>query len=256
MNSLRHALITRGIILAVLLFGLAVRAQPTATDAKPPVTFRTFAVGDSLSALFYDDRGKPVAVSAGNLFSHPYTAPEGGRLALYRLIPNADPQKPPHRVPVATVTLGDAGPYFVFLTAIHNPADPPRPRVEALVIDDSWEQHPEETIRVVNFSRVRVAVKIGDILSELASAEHRLFPYPMGEERKIRVQAAALTPDEGWVSRISGLKQFKRGARSTFVITDQMPPLREGPSSRPVEPIPGLLTLRNLIDTTPPPPKP
>lgn len=246
---------------ALLVIAVGLMTSPALAQPQPepvPTTFRTFAAGPFLSELFYEYQGKPVPVSAGNLFSRPYNVPEGGRVALYRLVPDAAPAKPPTRVPVTTMTIKQGGPYFVFLLATYNPTDPKRPFVEALVVDDSWEQHPAETIRVINFSQVRIAVKISDSVFELATKEHRVCPYPKGQSGKIRVQAAAKMGDEKWEARIGGLKQFKAGARSTFVISDEMPAGDDAPSSGQgwTQPVAGNLTLRNLIDTTPPPPKP
>lgn len=222
--------------MTVMLMAPAARAQPA---PKPPPTFRTLALGMSVDNIFYDQRGKAVPVAAGaSGFSAPYVVPEDNHLLFYRLVPPVPPETTPRRVTVADVRVSEEGGPFLILMMV----DPAAPAgMQVLVVDDSWEKHPTQTVLFFNFSRRRATVKLGETVRELNPAQSHLFPF--GAERQVWLQAA--TWDEGkWEMRVSGPQLTLPKTRSTVVIIDQEPS-DERPFTRD-------LLVRNFIDPEPP----
>jgi hypothetical protein len=224
----------------VLVLTPAARAQ---SAPKPPPTFRTLALGMSVDNIFYDQRGKAVSVTAGaSGFSAPYIVPEDNRLVFYRLVPPVPPETTPRRVTLADVRVAEDGGPFLILMMI-NPAAPAEMHV--LVVDDSWEKHPVQTMLLFNFSRRRTTVKLGEALRELNPVQSHLFPF--GADRQVWLQAA--TWDEGkWEMRVSGPQLTLPKTRSTVVLIDQEP--------SDERPITHDLLVRNFIDPQPAPPAP
>lgn len=222
---------------ALVVFASAARAQ-----SEPPVTtFRTLALGADVAEIFYDLRGKPVPVTAVSTgLSAPCEAPPGGEVVFYRLQPVEPPGAAPLRVNVAEVRMNDAGPYLVFMAA--NPETPAGIRVQA--VEDSWKTHPAETIRLFNFSRREIAVRIviKDLVVELTSGQNRVLPY--GASGQFWMQAATKEA-EGWVMRVSAPQVGPPGARITAILFDQKPSV-----DRPVT---HELDLIKFIDVAPPP---
>lgn len=226
-------------LLTVLSLCCFAHAQPAAAP-KPPAIFRTLALGSNVSDLFYDSLGKPVPITAGaSGFSAPHLAPKNGRLELYRELPPATPEGKPRRTIVATLQLGEGGPYLVFMvTGQQSPS-----QTNALVVDDSWEEHPARTMRVFNFSQRRALVKVGETVSEIAPSQSRLFTWPDGNQARLQV---ATREAGGWVLRAGGPQLTPPHSRSSVILLDQQPS-----EDRPVT---DELLVRNLIDSEPPAP--
>jgi hypothetical protein len=227
-------------LLAVLVFTFlepATRAQPEA----PPATFRTLAFGADVSEVFYDLHGKsvPIAAAAAGL-SMPYEVPAGGRVVFYRLQPAETPEGKPRRVNVADADLGGSGPFLVFMAA--RPESPGGTWIQ--VVGDSWEIHPVDTIRLFNFSRRNVAVKIviKDLVAELAPGEERILPYVAKGQFWLQ---AATKEAGGWIMRVSAPQVAPPTARITAIMFDQQP--------TPDRPVTHELDLVKYLDVAPPP---
>lgn len=225
--------------LAVLLLAWGISPVCYAQIApKPPVVFRTLALGAPVSGVFYDVKGAPIPVTAGGSgISSPYVAPEGGLVALYRLQPAEKAGEKPYRVPVAAIRIGEGGPYLVLMIVAEN-GD-----ISAKVIEDSWTIHPVKTVRVFNFSRRRAMVKLADSIVELPTTESHVFPYPDGNQVWLQ---AATKENETWVLRVGGPQAILPKARSTVVLIDQQPSIdRTNPRA---------VLVRNFIEFEPQPP--
>lgn len=227
-------------VCALGFFASAARAQPE----PPPAAFRTLAISADVSEVFYDLRGKPapvVAATAG--LSMPYEIPTGGRVVFYRLQPAETPGGKPRRVTVTDANLNGPGPFLVFMAA--SPESPGGIWVQ--VVEDSWATHPAETIRLFNFSRRNVAVKIviKNVVAELTSGQDRVLPYVANGQ--FWMQAATKEP-EGWVMRVSAPQVAPPTARITAIMFDQQPS-----ADRPVT---HELDLVKYIDVAPKPPAP
>jgi hypothetical protein len=227
----------------ILACCLPVTAQITAPSEKPQVTFRTLSVDQGVSGLFYDDHGKQIALSAGDLgFSSPYPCPASGLVALYREVPPVPPEEKPRRVPVTEFRLTGAGPHLVFFSSTRNPSDPAQPRINALVVDDSWTVHPTETVRIFNFCKTPAGVKFANHVLEIAPTQSETRPYPGGQQAWLK----AAVPAEGkWQVRISGPQAIVPNTRSTWVLLD-LPPTADQPDRYRI-------LVRNLIDFSPAP---
>lgn len=224
--------------LAAVVVTPTVRAQP---EPKPPVTFRTLALGAAVSGVFYELKGKPIAVTAGSSgFSSPYIVPEGGRVMLYRLLPPEKPEEKSRRVPVGDVQIGEGGPYLVLMIA-----EPETSQISTMLIEDSWGTHPVKTVRVFNFSRRRAMVKLGEFVVELPTTQSHIFPYPDGNQVWLQ---AATKENETWVLRVGGPQVTLPKARSTVVLIDQPVSIeRKNPFA---------VLVRNFIEFEPEPPAP
>ncbi|HEY0944331.1 MAG TPA: hypothetical protein VGD81_03660 [Opitutaceae bacterium] len=215
------------------------------TLSAAPV-FRTFSLGGDVSGLFYEDRGKPVALATSEAaFSTPYTRPPGSTLVLYRATPPARPGEKPGKVAVATVPLppGDA-PLLLLLAA--EPATPAGirdapPQISALAVDDSPEAHPTNAFRVFNFSRRNTAVKLADRTSELSAGADKLFPPVEGNRVWIQVAIAQRT---GWKRVAAGPRVVVPGARPSIFLRDVQP--------TPDNPDPLGLIVRTVFDAVTP----
>ena len=229
--------------LAILAFGFFASVA-CAEPEHPPATFRTLGIGGDVSDIFCDLRGKPVPVTAAAAgLSMPYEVPAGGRIAFYRLRSAETPEGKPRRVTVAEVNLNGAGPFLLFMGA--KPGAPGEVLVQ--VVDDSWQTHPAETIRLFSFSRRHVVVKIviKDVVVELTPGQDRILPY--GATGQFWIQAATREA-EGWVMRVSAPQVAPPTTRITAIMFDEQPS-----ADRPVT---HELQLVKFIDVVPKPPAP
>jgi hypothetical protein len=236
-------LIALTLVCFALLTAPLSRAQ--AVSGEPPVLFRTLALAEVVSGIFYDDvRGRPVQLMAGSGLSAPYVCPPGGLVSLYREEPPVPPETTPRRVPVAEARLGKGGPWLLLLARA--PGAARTEAVQVVAIDDSWTAHPVGTIRVFNYlkRRARAAVKIGGEAIELSTGGSHIFPYP-GEADQSWVQVA-LQEEDGWVLRAGGPQATIPNTRATLVLADSPP--------TPFDPDPRTVLIRNLIEAAPPPP--
>ncbi len=236
--SFRHL-----ICAAVWVVPISHATAQAAPPGSPPAVFRTLSVDRPVSGLFYDHQDRPIALSAnGSTLSGAHRIPANGLVALYRRLPSEQPGGPERRVPVTEVRLTGEGPHFLLLSSTPDPTGPGNVRISALPVNASWEIHPIETIRVLNFSKRMAAVRVGESATELPSGTEKFFPYPEGT--KVWVKAAVKEPD-GWVIRIGAPQAIIPGTRSLIVLGDA-PPTEEDPEGR-------RLKIRNVIDTTRPP---
>lgn len=226
---------------AGLFLSAAYRAQ---AEADPVKFFRTLALGADVAEVFYDLRGKPVpvaSVAAG--FSSVYEAPAGGKVVFYRLLPPEKPEGKPRRVTVAETHMNEPGPYLVFMTSKPELPD----EIAIQVVNDAWDVHPAETIRVFNFSRRDVAVRIviKDLVAELSPGKDRVLPY--AATGQFWMQAATMERG-GWVMRVSAPQVAPPKTRITAILFDQKP--------SPDRPVTHELDLVKYIDVVPPSPAP
>lgn len=193
--------------------------------------------------MFYDLRGKAVQVTAATSgLSIPNEVPAGGRIVFYRLQPAENSEAKPRRVTVADVNLGGTGPFLLFMAERPDSAE-----LALQIVDDSWESHPVETIRLFNFSRRNVVVKIviKELVVELLSGKDRVLPY--GTTGQFWFQAATQEP-EGWVMRVSAPQVSPPKTRITAILFDQKP--------TPDRPLTRELDLVKFIDVVPATPVP
>ncbi|HSI07818.1 MAG TPA: hypothetical protein VK985_04450 [Rariglobus sp.] len=230
---------------AVLMTTNGLAQSAPAADVAPPVMFRTLAVGNTIpfAELFYENRQhKSVPILVGDTApSELYESPPGGIISFYREQAPIPPETRPRRIPVTNVRLGKDSMYWIVLSTTKNEGGS---TVTPFVISDSWETHPFETIRVLNFSRRRVAIQVGDRLKELATNEFELFPYPAADSELVRFKTAT-NDGKGWILRKNTPQPIIHNTRASIVISDIEPTEHD--------PNPEGINVRNMIDPLQPP---
>lgn len=230
---------TAGIAIASLI---DLAAQSPA-DEKPPIIFKALTLTGEVKGLYYDLDSKRIEIKGGPTgLSFPYTAPDNGSLALYRLQPPVPPATEPVRVPVTTVPVGDKGPYILLLSG------PDLNNLNVRLLDNSWDNVPLLGSRVINASRRKSAVKVDANTAEIAPGEVHIFPPPAKPTDVIELKIATLD-ESRWTLRLLTPQALYPYTRNTFILKEQIPSL-ENPD--PVD-----LDVFTIVDTSQPPaPKP
>lgn len=219
-------------------------AAPAAPETKPPVVFNTLSLNSTVSDIYYDLGNRQIKVSAGpTALSTIYKAPDSGSLTFYRLTPPTPPETAPTKVPLASVQLGDNGPYLLLMLR-KKPGE-----LSVRVIDNSWDSNPLLSSRVINASTRKTAVKVESDMAEIAPGEMHVFPPPGTPSDILELKIATLDENK-WNLRILAPQALYPFTRNTFVIKEQTPSLEC--------PAPDSLDIFTIVDATqpPPPPKP
>lgn len=248
------------ILIAGLLTVACGYSQGPATPSKTPVSqFRTAGLGDltPFIGLLYEANRKPVSVVTryANL-SEPYERQDIGPVVLYREVAPVPPETKPTKVPVVTAQLGKDPLYLMVLIGSHptptaTTATTPAitataPVITTCIVDDSWDAHPVNTVRIFNFSHRRVAVQIEDVMTELSNTESTVVSYPKNKGI-IRCKVATLE-SSGWKLRSTTPQGIIPGTRSNIFIEDFKPEIED--------PNPEDINVLNLVDPLSPPPTP
>lgn len=242
-NLLRTA---RRFFPALLGFSVFIGVMTRVASAQPsselPVFFRVLAKDVRIDDLRYDLKGRTVPVQTlHRQFSPRYECPPSGKLTLYRLMPAAESGKPPRPVIVAEATLQGEGPFLLVLGK-----DKPADAVGTLglqVLDDSWQAHPANAIRVLSFSARPTAIKIADNTAELLPGSSYVTPPQIGASL---IEFKVATRDNGqWTLRLQSPQALLPRARVTLLLLDAAP--------SDDDPFPVALNIASLIDTAQPP---
>lgn len=229
------ALLRRNLVLlfaAALLFPALARAQ-----ARPqPDTFRVISLGTiaQLSYAFDSRTTTTLSPPVGSSYSKPYPVPLDGRLTFYRMVPAADPAKPAVKTVVAEIKLRGRpmdvptppAPYLLVLVPSAQLAKPPTDshgaplEFQTLLLDDSFDAHPKNHVRVINFSKRPAAVALDRSAHQLKPWESKNIPYPSRDRG--RLQAASLLNDK-WVSALRQTQMFEPNSRLTIFLCDEQP---------------------------------
>ncbi|MDQ8208880.1 hypothetical protein QEH52_15235 [Coraliomargarita sp. SDUM461003] len=231
----------------LLLVVLCLQGQVLEAQVAVEQSFRTLGVRRAAPKLFYQLGSKEVPLFAGDAaLSASYQAPKSGKLELYCYVPATDPELPPVKVTVAEATLPSEGENLVLIASIQNTnSKQAAPAVALRAVDASIEAHPLNTIRVFNFSKRKIAAKVGDEFKEILVGEEAFFAYPEGNKVWVKI-AAYEGVDTGWKLRTGGPKAISPDKRTIIVLSDAYP-TREDPEGLKI-------TLRNVIDNNPPRP--
>lgn len=240
------------IILGLLAMACGYAQNSPAQPQTATSQFRTAGLGNiaPFTGLLYDSGKKPVSVGTRYVnLSEPYERQDTGPLVLHREVAPVPPETKPTKLPVVTAPLGKDSLYLMILIGAH--PDPTTPTattssITTCIVDDSWEAHPVDTVRIFNFSRRRVAVQIEDVATELSHTESRVFPYPKNKGM-IRLKVATLE-STGWKLRSTTPQGIIPGTRSNIFIEDFKPEIED--------PNPEDINVFNVVDSMPPPPPP
>lgn len=231
------------IIVALLPCFLCTQSRGQGGEVPRPVMFRLLVQDVRVGGLSYELKGgeRPVQTPFRQL-SPQYECPENGRLSIYRLAPSAEPGKPRRRVPVAETVLKGEGPFLVVLSG-QNPGGPTG-SMAVQTLDDSWQAHPGQAIRVLNFSERHVAVQVGQIIAELSPAQSYVS---LPQDAASLIEFKVATSEHGvWTLRLQSPRTLIRRTRVTLLLTDA-PPAEDDPA-------PVAINVTSLIDTSQPPP--
>ena len=236
----RRHLIRRALAFLGLLVAGAVFAAP---EAKPmPMQFRVLALGDPmpLADILYDFDKQPTPLQASDISLSPLLSrkAEDASITLYRAVPAVPPETRPGRLPLSTVKLGSAL-NLVVLKATGA-------KVSATAFDDSWTAFPPGTIRVISFSKRKIAAQIEGSRAEVAPNSYHFFNYP-DDKSRIRIKIAA-EEDGVWRMRYNHSQAIIPGCRIHIVLHD--------PDPAPGEPDPRHLLVTKVVDPLSPPPSP
>jgi hypothetical protein len=243
---------TQTLIIGLLAVACGYSQSPSPQTKTPIFQFRTAGLGNitPFTGLLFDSNRKPASVATRYInLSEPYERQDAGPVVLYREVAPVPPETKPTKVPVVTAELGKAPLYLMVLIGSH--PDPTAtttttPSLTTCIVDDSWEAHPVDTVRVFNFSRRRVAVQIEDFTTELSTTESTVFPYPKNKGI-IRLKVATLE-SAGWKLRSTTPQGIISGTRSNIFVEDFKPEIED--------PNPEDINVFNLVDPLPPPPPP
>jgi len=232
-----------------LILTTSSRAESASGATEPPKQiFRTLGVGDIMpfTGLRYENKKKSIPVNTPYVdISQPYEKSDASALVLYRETPPVPPETKPTKTPVVTAQLGKDSIYFIILYTTPQ-IGKPGTGTTVQVIDDSWEAHPLNTVRVLNYSRRRVAIQIDEKMAELSSTEFQVIQYPKNKGI-IRCKVATWESD-GWHLRSTTPQSIFEGTRSNIVIEDFHPDIDA--------PNPDGINVFNIVDPLPPPPPP
>lgn len=214
-----------------------------AQDAPRPATFRLFSLG-SVEPMYYrlDQRNERRVSLSTSAYSRPHRLPDDGVLAFYRHGVSSDPLKPAPRIPVATLNAGQAVPgrsLLIILVPGGAPGlpapllpDGTRAEFAAMILDDSAQAHPANSLRVLNLSSHPGAVKLAEGgAAQLSPLENKVIPYPSGD--RAMLQVAAFT-NNMWAPVASTLQMLAPDTRLTIFLCDT-PPSPDNPSPSSVE---------------------
>ena len=155
---------------------------------------------------------------------------------LYRQVAPTPPETRPGRLALATVKLESPLDLVVLKASGAG--------VSSTTFDDSWTAFPPGTIRIISFSKRRIAAQVERAQSEIPSNTYHLFKYTEGKPR-IRIKIAS---DEGdrWEMRFNNSQAIIPGCRVNLVLYD--------PAPTPEDPNPRHLAVIKIVDPLSPPP--
>ncbi|WOO40086.1 hypothetical protein [Rubellicoccus peritrichatus] len=206
---------------ALLVFCAIASITASAQSVDEPVRFRLLSLFGSLSFLYETEDGPKRMYTSSSSFSSWYEAPDNRRLNFYREVPAPEPELPPVKHTLADLTLPSGpGPFLVVLMKKSDGEG-----LNSIILDHSLEAHPPSRYRAFNFSKRRMAVRLAeqDILLEPSGSA--LVNYPEG--RKTWLKIAVDQPDTGWIKVVSKPRPVDNQTRSTIVILDIPPSVRD-----------------------------
>lgn len=220
-------MIKHAITLLWLVCGLTLAAQTSPVPAASR-TFRFIGMDGDFSnlemAMGPNDSVK-LTVPARN-FSIAYPCPGSGEIILFRWITETDahgqPRKTQKRMAVIAAPTG-AEPFLIILKEARDPAGPYP--LQGLPIDDSRTAYPAQTIRVINLTKQRLAVKIEDKAAQISINSVETFPFPAS----FRMCSLQIAYDKAgiWELAYDGSQGIKRKQRAIALVCDNPNPPNE-----------------------------
>jgi hypothetical protein len=178
-------------LLAVVALAVALETGDAATDGDSPALFRTLGLNYSSNDFFYVKDGEEIAVTiTQDARSGFFLRPKGDDLELFQntTLPDGSRKK----TPVLRVSLKPGGelPLLIFSPPIEGRQ---APAIE--VLDDSIEEFPAGSYRVLNRLKAGVGIIAGQERGEVDANGQKVFsPRIAAPARTILFQAFVNTP--------------------------------------------------------------
>ncbi|WP_309381890.1 hypothetical protein [Cerasicoccus frondis] len=219
----RRSLICHWLVLLIL--PLTVQAQ----RAEDVVEYRVTSL-DNISEFLCEIDGdeRTVYASLGAL-SPALVAPDNRKVEYYDYIDAPDPKLPPIKRPLAQFKLpAGVGPFLTVLSSTESGQGLP---YSAIVFDQSLESHPSGQFKAYNFSKRRIAMRVGEHDLILQPGETGLIPYPA--DRKVWIKVAIESAESGWILTQSSPVPVSADTRTTLFVVD-IPPSERDPNPKGV----------------------
>lgn len=220
-------MIKRTITLLWLVCGLTLAAQ-TPPVPTAPRTFRFIGMEGDFSnlemAMGPNDSIK-LTIPAKNL-SNAYPCPGSGEIGLFRWINDTDEHGRPRKTKkqMAGIPIPSGGePFLILVKESRDPASPYP--LQGLPIDDSYKVYPAQTLRVINLTKQRLAVKVEDKAAQIAINGVEAFPFPAS----FRMCSLQIAYDKAgaWELAYDSSQGIKRKQRAIALICDNPNPPNE-----------------------------
>lgn len=220
-------MIKSALTLLGLVCGLTLAAQ-TAPGPAAPRTFRFIGLdGDFSNLELATGRTDSVKLTIpAKSLSNAYPCPGSDEIVLFRWISDTDehgqPRKTKKRMAGIPVPPG-AEPFLVLLKEARQP-DSPYP-LQGLPIDDSITTYPAQTIRIINLTKQRLAVKVEDKTAQISINGVEAFPFPSS----FRMCSLQIAYDKAgaWELAYDSSQGIKRKQRAVALVCDNPNPPNE-----------------------------
>lgn len=230
-------------VLAALVAVARVSAQEP--DGRGATSVRLMSWQGDLTDLLIADGGRLVPARAGEFVL-------GRRLDLQQAIATLRVLSPrviegvTTNVPVAEVALpeGATSALVVLAPAAEGSALP----LQGMAIDQSFEAHPLDTLRIVNFSNQTLAVRVGEESALIKPREESRFAFPAAGRPHLPVEVAVQTA-EGWKMVQRSLQPMPPGRRVLGVVREGRPDLTIEDAALRIKPVDAIF----MIDRSAPP---
>lgn len=217
-------MIKSALTLLWLVCGLTLAAQ-TAPAPAAPRTFRFIGLDGDFSSLEMEtERKDSIKLTLpSKSFSIAYPCPVSGEIVLFRWITDTDangqPRKTKRQMAGIPIPPGRE-PFLVLMKEARAPTSPYP--LQGIPIDDSYKAYPAQTIRVINLTRQRLAVKIEDKAAQIAVNNLDSFPFPASA--KMCSLQIAYEKAGAWDLGYSGYDGIKRKQRAIALVCDNPNP--------------------------------
>lgn len=211
MKKTRFFVLSVGFVFSVMM--LSVRAQQGA-EAASGMSIRLMSWEGAWSDLWVEDGNSYVPVNAGEFaLGRPFALER--KTSSLRIFRDEVVEGVNRKQPMGEVALPD-GTRSVLVVLAANPAGSVFP-IQGRAIDQSLEVHRLETMRVVNFSALRLALRVGGLTALVEPGSEVFFPFPTEGPPNIIVEVAVATT-EGWTIVQRSMQPAPKGRRILVLV--------------------------------------
>jgi hypothetical protein len=243
MNLLRYFGLLIGAVLLTITSSL--HAQENRGPASG-MSLRLMSWDGALTDLWVSDGGSYLPVKAGE-FVLGRALFLGRKTTSVRFFKDQIIDAVTRKQPVAEVSLPE-GTTSALVVLAPAPAGSPLP-FQGRALDQSLETHPLNTMRIVNFSNLKLALKVGGETAVITAGAEKNFPFPSSGPLHITVEVAVDTAG-GWTMVQRSLQPAPPGRRILVIVRDGRPDYSIQDPALRTKPVDVIF----LIDRAPPAP--